>query len=159
MAPPQRAPRDSCSHRLQQDFSSSTFRLMGQNKREREVLSPFPFPSLRRLLFKETLPSKKGIAAALGFPPTIHAATLWRRLSKDLLSRAVWKTKSVVQKFVGSTEGMADTSCLTKSVRFLLLAESETSCCSPLLPLKTVPGIDVNWLRSIWPTKQGSEKL
>lgn len=47
----------------------------------------------------------------------------------------------------------------SKSMHFLLLAESETSHCSPLLPLKTVPGIDVNWLQSIWPTKQGSEKL
>lgn len=64
---PQRPAGDSCSHLPRQDFSSSTFRPTGQNKRE--MLSPFPFPSLRRLLFKETLPSKKGIAAALGFPP------------------------------------------------------------------------------------------
>lgn len=102
-APPRRSPGASCSHPPQQDFSSSTFRPTAQT--EGEMLSPFPFPSLGRLLFKETLPSKKGIAAALGFPPTMHAASLWRCLSKDLLSGAVWKTKSVVPKSVGSTKG------------------------------------------------------
>lgn len=64
---PQRPAGDSCSHLPRQDFSSSTFRPTGQNKRE--MLSPFPFPSLRRLLFKETLPSKKELQQHWAFPP------------------------------------------------------------------------------------------
>lgn len=77
-APPQRPPGDFCSI-TRSKISAAARSDPGDRTKEREMLSPFPFPSLRRLLFKETLPSKKGIAAALGFPPDhpcCHTVTL-----------------------------------------------------------------------------------
>lgn len=104
---------------------------------------------------KSMLPSKKGIAAAYGFSPDHprrRSVLLPFQGFAELHYRVEDRICSPVICWFNQRHGwnrLPD----SKSVRFLLLAESETSHCSPLLPLKTVPGIDVNWLQSIWPTQ------